>query len=75
MRLPDPVEVTKREKVEREQPEQPMSPSERYNALLRMGGNEVRGLADLPGRGTYDALEMARSRPPIPRFRRSREKY
>jgi hypothetical protein len=61
MRLPDPVEVTKREKVEREQPEQPMSPSERYNLLLRLG-NVRHSLSDLPGRGTTDIL----NRPPMP---------
>jgi hypothetical protein len=76
MRVPDPVEVEKlakgRERIERK--DEPMSPSERYNALLRMGGNEVHGLGDLPGRGTYDALEVP-SRPPILRFRRSRGKY
>jgi len=67
MGIPDPTEVAKREKErkeieQRDQPERPMTSSERYAMLARFQSNHRYSLSDMPGRQTVDML----SRPPIP---------
>jgi hypothetical protein len=72
MKMPNPAEVAKGERERSEESktpetEKPMTPSERYNILLR-GANVVHGLGDLPGRGTVDASEAVSSLPPVPHW-------